>query len=232
MEKRHAFILSLLITLLLIGNFYFFANKNHQRETVFVTRVIDGDTLEAGNEITIRLVNINTPEKNQPGYNEAKEFLSNFENTSVEIIMAGTDKYGRTLAKIYTPSYLNLEIVEKGLGTKFLVEESEIEQFSEAEFLAIEKELGIWKKSQYFGCIDSTINPETEIISLENNCEIVNLQNWQLKDESRKRYNLEESYLDKPEFRLSEENIWNNDRDTLYIFDSKNNLVHYNSYGY
>ena len=46
--------------------------KDINRTTV--TRIIDGDTIEVGNN-TVRLLGINSPEKGEIGYNEAKAFL-------------------------------------------------------------------------------------------------------------------------------------------------------------
>ena len=52
-------------------------NSNTPVTSLFtVTRVIDGDTIELSNGETVRFVCINTPEKGQPGFQEAKEFLT------------------------------------------------------------------------------------------------------------------------------------------------------------
>ncbi len=40
-----------------------------------VTRIVDGDTFHTSQD-TIRLADVNTPEKNEPGYSEAKSALS------------------------------------------------------------------------------------------------------------------------------------------------------------
>ena len=138
MNKKLAFTLSLLITLLIASNIILFKYLNQsQKQTVVISRIIDGDTLETQQGLMIRLENINSPEKNQPGYEQAKNFLLPLVNTTVEIQITGTDKYYRTLAKIYTPKYLNLEIVEKGLAKKYLVDDQEAPLFAEAEAQAI-----------------------------------------------------------------------------------------------
>src|SRR3989344_8079172 len=130
MKSKHAFVLALLITLLIASNVYFFKSIDKSgRKIAFVSRVIDGDTLELKNGEIIRLLNINTPEKNEQGYDKAKNFLRNIENKSVEIEEIGTDKYSRTLARIYSPEYLNFQIVKEGLAKKFLVQESELKNF-------------------------------------------------------------------------------------------------------
>ena len=53
----------------------------YKKESVFVTRVIDGDTIETENS-TIRLLGINTPERGKEYYGEAKDFLKQIENKS------------------------------------------------------------------------------------------------------------------------------------------------------
>src|SRR3989344_101999 len=79
MKKKHAITLSLLITAFLASSIYFFHALNNanasSKEKVFVSRIIDGDTLQLGDGRTIRLVNINTPEKGELGSGLAKKFL-------------------------------------------------------------------------------------------------------------------------------------------------------------
>jgi micrococcal nuclease len=68
---------------------------------------------------------------------------------------------------------------------------------------------------------------------------------WTIKDESRKTYTFGNRSLGEIKINSlpgtdnstdiywnSEINIWNNDRDSLYLFDSEGNIVHYESYGY
>lgn len=246
MEQKNALIFSLLITLLIASNIYLIKNlQTAEIRKVVVTRVIDGDTLEVEDNLTLRLININTPEKNSPGFEQAKEFLKQFENKTVQVEELGKDKYKRTLARVYTPSYLNLEIVKEGLATKFLVRESELDVFSEAEKSAIENEKGIWKKSKYFSCLASKIDAKKEEVLINNNCEVINIRDWWLRDESRKKYKFPSIELIEIKIHTAQGNdtrtdlfwnekgeVWNDDRDSIYIFDSENNLVHYETYGY
>src|SRR3989344_3911451 len=113
MRPKQAFIFAFLITALITINIFIFTLINSKTQTVLITRVIDGDTIEIQSNERIRLLNINSPEKNQPGYEQAISYLKKFENKTVQIKTSEKDKYGRTLARIYTPSYLNLELVEK-----------------------------------------------------------------------------------------------------------------------
>ena len=246
MKTKHAFILALLITLLIAFNFFLLKTLDKSnRKIVFVSRVIDGDTLELENGQTIRLLNINTPEKKENGYEASKNFLKNIENKTIEIEETGTDKYDRTLVRIFNPEYLNLELVKNGLAKKFLVQDNELKEFSDAEKQAVENEKGTWKKSLYFSCFSSSIDSKLEVVHLKNNCKKINIDGWSMTDESRKKYIFKNVYLGEMNiyslsgkenetdlFWSQTQNVWNNDRDTLYLYDSESKIVNYNSYGY
>ncbi|MHA1143902.1 MAG: thermonuclease family protein [Candidatus Helarchaeota archaeon] len=70
-----------------------------------VTYIVDGDTLDVSGLGRIRLADIDTPESYEPGYTEAKNYLSslvNGQNVFVDIDdIYKTDKYGRYVAVIY-----------------------------------------------------------------------------------------------------------------------------------
>src|SRR3989344_2579501 len=246
MDKKYAFIFAITITLLIALNYNLFSTQlSPPREKVTISRIIDGDTLQLEDKRTIRLVNINAPEKSQPNSKLATDYLKNYENELVEIDIIGTDKYNRVLARIYTPEYLNLELVEKGLTSKFLVQQEELKLFAEAEKYAIESSKGIWRKSQYYNCFESSINQKDEIATIANNCNNINIGSWILKDESRKLYRFNSLEIGKLAlhtkqgednetdlFWNSKTDIWNNDRDTLYLFDENLQITHYNYYGY
>ena len=86
MKKQHAFILSFLITVLIASNVFILSNINSQQKTKsLIIRVIDGDTLVLEGGKIIRLTNINTPERNEPGYEKAKYFISNDINKKLQI---------------------------------------------------------------------------------------------------------------------------------------------------
>ena len=73
-----------------------------------VTNVIDGDTLDVltneGDIITIRLASLDTPERNEPGFNEAKNFITEQcldKNAQVDPDNNQGLTYGRTVAFVY-----------------------------------------------------------------------------------------------------------------------------------
>lgn len=251
MDKKYSLILALLITGIIFSDIFLFNNfikkDNKPIETSVIRRVIDGDTIVLMDNRTIRLLNINSPEKGTHDAELSKDFLKNFENQSIKLVITGIDKYSRNLARIYSSdsAYLNLELVEKGFASKFLVDKKELSIFSNAELGAIKNSLGIWNKSESFGCFEFSINKEKEIVSLNNKCKIISLNGWYLKDESRKIYLFKNITLgsimihssmgkdnETDVFWNSKQDIWNNDRDSLYLFDGKNKIAHYHSYGY
>ncbi len=245
MNKRKALFLSVVITLVIAGNWLFFNASIifPDREIVIVARVIDGDTIELKDGRTIRLLNINTPERGEFGAELAKEYLLAFENKSVEFEYAGVEKYGRILGRIFDESYLNLELVKLGYAHPFLVDDREIEIFKDAERKAFEKNEGIWKRSEYYGCIEAEIDEKEEKVEISDKCDI-NFENWIIKDESTKRYKFSsfranrftlysgEGENGENELFWGAGNIWNNDQDSIFIRDDKGFLVYFDSYGY
>jgi micrococcal nuclease len=67
-----------------------------------VTEIIDGDTIRTSvRKRPVRIADIDTPEKGQKGYSEAKKELKKLlKNQKVVIQPVATDKYGRTVAKV------------------------------------------------------------------------------------------------------------------------------------
>ena len=199
MHKFHAFILSLLVTVFLANIFYLFQLQNSQTsyapEVIKINRVIDGDTFQTSDGRIIRLANINSPEKRKSEISGAKSFLESYINSTVELEILGKDRYQRQLARIYAPEYLNLEIIKQGLVSKFLVREKELDLFSSAEREAIENQRGIWKRSVFYSCIETSIDHKKESVMLENFCPNISIEGWYLKDESRAKYTFKVNFI-------------------------------------
>lgn len=101
-----------------------------------VTRVVDGDTIRVevdGEEIPVRLLNLDTPEKDGP-YTEAEclgedatDFLAGLLPPGTEVRLEADveplDRYDRHLAGVFLDDVLvNAEIARQGLGVPLLVE--------------------------------------------------------------------------------------------------------------
>ncbi len=67
-----------------------------------VTKVIDGDTfMTASRKNPVRLANVDTPEKRQPGYQKAKQALTDLiQGETVTIDTKARDKYRRSVANV------------------------------------------------------------------------------------------------------------------------------------
>lgn len=96
-----------------------------------VEKIIDGDTLHVHNgtqTFVVRLLGIDTPEKNEQGYSEATTQLTTLLlGKEVSLIQDNNnptqDKYGRTLAYVYLGDKLvNLDLIEDGYARVFTVE--------------------------------------------------------------------------------------------------------------
>jgi micrococcal nuclease len=64
-------------------------------------RVVDGDTFVLNGE-RVRILGIDAPEKNQPYGHEATQMLRALLADPVTLERKGKDRYGRTLAHVYT----------------------------------------------------------------------------------------------------------------------------------
>ncbi len=71
-----------------------------RKETV--TKIIDGDTIETSvRKKPVRIEGMDTPEKRQAGYSEAKKELGKLlKGEKVTVTPVATDVYGRTVAKV------------------------------------------------------------------------------------------------------------------------------------
>ncbi|HPJ87063.1 MAG TPA: thermonuclease family protein, partial [Candidatus Pacearchaeota archaeon] len=89
-------------------------------EPVEVERVIDGDTVVINGE-SVRMLGLNTPERGEKYYKEAKEYTSSLVmNRTVLIERRGKDKYNRELGYLfYGDENLNAKIVEKGYANYY-----------------------------------------------------------------------------------------------------------------
>ncbi len=67
-----------------------------------VTKIIDGDTfLTDKRKNPVRLADVDTPEKREPGYQDAKKALQNLiGGQEVTIDTVARDKYRRSVAKV------------------------------------------------------------------------------------------------------------------------------------
>ena len=122
-------------------------------ERFSVKAVIDGDTVELLGGERLRLLGIDTPERDEPYYDEARQFLEKLtlgQTARVEFTGRKRDNYGRLLGYLYIDTvFVNKRILENGLGYLYLFKDNEPDSPASRELLAaqrkaLEKRIGIW----------------------------------------------------------------------------------------
>lgn len=179
-----------------------------------VIEVVDGDTVKTDGNETLRLLHINTPEKGEKCYQEAKTRLEELvENKTLwlERDMQDEDKYNRKLRYIFLSSntnsqnyddFVNLMIIREGYASLLMIEPNM--KYQEVFELALndasQEEGCIWgSKSNYSSCFaieqfhydaqgDDCQNANDEYVILKNSCDDINLQGWIIKDNARHVY--------------------------------------------
>ncbi len=248
---------------LLFGIYFYFTHSTNKSITLTVSKIVDGDTLDLANGDTVRLLEIDAPEHNQPFFQEAANALKFLEGQQVRLEKDVTNKdtYGRLLRYVYFEDrFVNLEMVKSGLAAAYVFspDNKYANEFFAAEKFARENSLGIWNHSQYSMCIglykfnwnakgNDAENMNDEYFILKNSCNFtIDLENWQVKDDSYNRFTFPSSQLNSQQTltvfsgagKNSQEKlfwnatypIWNNDKDTLTIRDSDGYLVMFYSY--
>lgn len=108
------------------------SNPNYEVKG-FCDKVIDGDTIEVGGVGRVRLVGIDAPEKGQPGYEEASNYVKSKclgKTVYLDVDNARPkDKYGRTLAIVYVDGInINQELFKLKYAKLLYIPPSEFEK--------------------------------------------------------------------------------------------------------
>ncbi len=124
-----------------------------------VEEVIDGDTIKIENDIRIRLLNINAPEKDLCYGQEATQFLSELllgKEITIEKDQTAKDSFGRLLRYVFlyqeNPEedslFINKEIVEKGFAYVAYEEPNRryLASLQASERIAEEEKHGLWNE--------------------------------------------------------------------------------------
>lgn len=143
-KKQYLIIFSIIIVslfsfALLDSNLY--SNREEQDDIELegiVNYLVDGDTLDI-NDIRIRLALVDTPERGQDGYKEAREFVKNLclnkkGEVDIDDGQRRGDRYGREIGVVYCEGInVNKALVENNL-TKIYTEYCDISEFSKEEW--------------------------------------------------------------------------------------------------
>jgi len=245
-NKREILLLVFLVVILISVNYRFVDNflvenfDSSSKEIVLVERVVDGDTVVV-NGSSFRLLGINTPEKGEEYYSEAKEFLEDLVlNKTILVEKHGQDRYYRELVYLFevgSGENINLKVVREGLGNYYFPSGKDryFDVFLEAWRNCIFKSKNLCARS-----LDVCSNcivlkywdfSEDEII-FENLCDFdCDLSGWDLKDEGRKHFVFEDFVLRGfEEVKISagdfgESYVWTYSGDSFFLRDSEGNLV-------
>jgi micrococcal nuclease len=116
-----------------------------------VVAIKDGDTVvvldSLNNQTTLRLAEVDCPEKNQPFGTKAKQFTSDqIYFKTIKYVVTDTDRYGRSIAMIYYGTdnkYLSAEIIKAGMGWQYkkYSTSKELATFQEN---AKQNKIGLW----------------------------------------------------------------------------------------
>ena len=140
------------VTLLLVLCFSLFSCENFNFSATYegkVVKVVDGDTLklrQQGEEVTIRLAEIDAPEYKQPFWKKSKQALEKrVAGKRITVEEFDRDQYGRIVGHVYLNDvWINGELVQHGYAyvyERYAVSNKLYEFEAEAEKL----NRGIWK---------------------------------------------------------------------------------------
>ncbi|WP_269684956.1 thermonuclease family protein [Flavobacterium lacustre] len=122
-------------------------------QTTYKARVVgvkDGDTVvvldSLNHQTTLRLAEVDCPEKSQPFGTKAKQFTSNqIYRKEIKYVVTDIDRYGRSIAMIYYDDnkYLSAELIKNGLAWHYK-RYSISEELANFENSARLQKVGLW----------------------------------------------------------------------------------------
>ena len=115
-------------------------------ELKVIANVIDGDTIKLSDGTRVRLHGIDAPERNQPYGKEATRELNRLLGSSAYVETTDIDRYGRTVAVLWTSSgvNVNLEMVCKGAAWWYERYARRDAKLRECQESARENNQGLW----------------------------------------------------------------------------------------
>jgi endonuclease YncB( thermonuclease family) len=138
-------------------SFFLFISLTAFSQTTLTAKVVgikDGDTVvvldSLNNQTTLRLAEVDCPEKSQPFGTKAKQFTSDqIYLKTIKYIVTDTDRYGRSIAMIYYDTdnkYLSAEIIKAGMGWHYK-RYSTSKELAMFEDNARKNKIGLWVDS-------------------------------------------------------------------------------------
>ncbi len=148
MKKKRLAIIFLIVILVAYGVNSFLPSPV---EKTYVTKVIDGDTIVVAGGQSVRLLNIDTRERGENCYQEAKDRMTGLvllRNVTLERDQQDKDRYGRLLRYVYADGEMvNIRMVREGLAVVYIIPPNVKyrSDFESAESVAHEENSGcVW----------------------------------------------------------------------------------------
>lgn len=262
-KGRELLLLLILIAVFIAFNYTsldsFVTRTFSNEETIIIDRVIDGDTVvyKTGNiSQSVRLLGINTPEKGEYLYSEAKKFLEEHVlNLSLIAEKQGKDRYDRELVYLYNgKKNINKEIVKEGYANYYFPEgkDAHFSEFAGAWEECISSNKNLCEKSldKCSECIElKEWDFDNQKLGFYNACEFdCSLNKWTIKDEGRKKFVFQNFNLENNKYVYvvvgnktdtseklywkGETYVWTSSGDSIFLRDSQGKLVLWRSQGY
>lgn len=154
---------------LILSSFYFFSDRSNNNqegfsnESVLVTKVVDGDTIEVEGGEKVRFLGVDTPETKDPrkpvqcfgkeASNKNKELVEG-KRVILEKDITDKDKYDRLLRFVFLPLedgnrlFVNDYLIREGYAQVLTIppDVKYSEQFLEAQRQARQQKKGLWNR--------------------------------------------------------------------------------------
>jgi endonuclease YncB( thermonuclease family) len=174
-------------------------------DSVQLVRVLDGDSLVVdidGAEIDVRLLGINTPERDECFDAEAKARTTELAANRVRLVGNDEDRFGRLLRYAYAAddTLINQQLVAEGLALALSTGHALRDEFKQAEAEAFRQRIGRWQPDacgpavgdaveisglEYDAPGDDARNPNGEWVGISNTGSLpARLDGWSIQDES------------------------------------------------
>ncbi len=149
--RRRPVTLAAAIVLLIAAIVSYFPAPAPLNTAAVVTRVVDGDTIVVEGGESVRLLDIDTPEKGEPCAANATNRLKQLVDGKEVTLVSGTenrDKYDRLLRYVFlNDTLINLVMVREGWANLYIFNKDPrfYDSFLEAEQAAKAEKLCVWK---------------------------------------------------------------------------------------